>query len=205
MFNVKRARAQQKEYRRKGADRTTRQLVAALEQAGVAGQTLLDIGGGVGAIQHHLLAAGASRATNVEASPAYLDVAREEAGRRGLGDRITHLIGDFVGLAPEIPAADIVTLDRVICCYGDVQALVRLSAQRVRRQYGLVYPRDIWWVRAGIWVADTFQRLFGSQFRVFAHRTQAVEAILREEGLEKVYYRKTWVWQVAVYQRREPI
>jgi predicted TPR repeat methyltransferase len=199
---MERARAQQKEYGRKGAARTTLLLVQAIQAGGVDGQTVLDIGGGLGAIQHKLLAAGASQATHVDASTAYLNVAREEAERRDLAERIIHLRGDFVDLAPQIPPADIVSLDRVICCYDDMQALVRLSAQRARRRYGLVYPRDTWWLRAGIRLADLFLRLFGSQFQVYAHRTRAVETILQEEGLERVYYRRAGVWQVAVYARQ---
>ena len=44
-------------YRARGPGTTTRLLIAALKAAGVADLTLLDIGGGVGAIQHELLAA----------------------------------------------------------------------------------------------------------------------------------------------------
>jgi hypothetical protein len=51
---------------------------------------LLDIGGGIGAIQHELLAAGAAHATSVEAPVAYLEAVREESSRRGLGDRATY-------------------------------------------------------------------------------------------------------------------
>ena len=35
---------------------------------------------------------------------------------------------------------DILTLDRVICCYPDMQKLVGLSAKRARKLYGLIYP-----------------------------------------------------------------
>jgi magnesium-protoporphyrin O-methyltransferase len=178
-------------------------LIAALEQGGVAGQTLLDIGGGLGAIQHALLAAGASRATHVDASSAYLVLARREAERRGLASRIATLHGDFVALAPRLPPADLVTLDRVICCYDDMPALVRLSARLARRRYGLVYPRDTWWLRAAIRLADLILRAFGSQFQAFAHRTRQVEGILQEEGLEKVYYRRTLLWQLAVFENRK--
>lgn len=49
-----------------------------------------------------------------------VDAAQEEAKRKGLDDRIRFYHGDFVDLASEIPPADIVTLDRVICCYPDI-------------------------------------------------------------------------------------
>jgi acetyl-CoA C-acetyltransferase len=59
-------------------------LLEAIKKEGVAGLTLLDIGGGVGAIQHALLDAGVEQATDVDASSAYLDATRTEAQRRGL-------------------------------------------------------------------------------------------------------------------------
>ena len=117
------------------------------ESTDYRGATLLDIGGGVGVAQLDLLSAGLRSATDVDASSAYLDVAREEAQRRGYSERVSYRHGDLVALAPEIEPADIVTLDRVICCYHDMPALVRASAAKARRLYGLVYPHDAWWTR----------------------------------------------------------
>ena len=41
--------------------------------------------------------------------------------------------GDFVHQADDVEAADVVTLDRVICCYGDPKRWSVLSAARARR------------------------------------------------------------------------
>jgi hypothetical protein len=49
--------------------------------------------------------------------------------------------GDFIDLAEQVPEADAVTLDRVVCCYPDATTLVGASARKARRVYGLVYPR----------------------------------------------------------------
>ncbi len=46
---------------------------------------------------------------------------------------MSHHLGDFVEVAGSIQPADIVTLDRVICCYPDVERLVGLSSQRATR------------------------------------------------------------------------
>src|SRR5512136_1017316 len=104
-------------YQAHGPGKTTRMLIEALESAGIEGLTLLDIGGGVGAIQHELLKAGVNRATAVDASSAYLQADRQEAERQGHTARTTYHHGDFVELAPQLPPADIVTLDKAICCY----------------------------------------------------------------------------------------
>jgi len=201
VFDRKTAAHKLEQYRRQGPDRTTRILIDALTAEGVAGATLLDIGGGVGAVQHALFDAGARRATNVDASSAYLATARAEAERRGYADRVTHRHGNFVDLAPEVEPADIVTLDRVICCYHDMRQLVGLSSARANRLYGVVYPRDTWWTRIGLKLGNVFLRLSRNPFRTFVHPTTAVDAVIRNNGLKQRFLQQTFIWQVAVYGR----
>ena len=200
-FNPKLVAQELDHYRRKGAAKSTRRLVAALEAQGVDGMTLLDIGGGVGAIPHALLRDGVNSATAVDASSAYLDVAREEAQRRGLSDRIHFEHGNFVELAPNIPQADIVTLDRVLCCFDDMSALVGASAARAAQLYGLVYPRGLWWLRAIVRVWSGFARLTGNKMRFFVHAPSAVDALVRGQGFERRFYNTVGLWQVIIYAR----
>ena len=181
--------------------KTTPLLINALVSQGVETLTLLDIGGGIGAVQIELLRSGATAATSVEASSAYIQVAREEAARAAMEDRITYVHGDFVSLAASIPEADIVTLDRVICCYDDVEALVSLSASKARRLYGVVYPRSTWWVRLPLFIENMGYRLRRSPFRAFVHSSQLVESLISNAGLSPVYQQNTFVWQIVVYQR----
>jgi len=188
-------------YRLKGPIKTTRMLIEAIKEAGVDGLTLLDIGGGVGAVQHELLEAGVKDATDVDASKAYIQAARAESQRRGLAERVSYHYGNFVDLAKDIDSADIVTLDRVICCYDDMEKLVSLSAGRARKLYGVVYPRDTWWIKIGLAVGNLLSRLQRSPYRAFAHPTQAVEALVNSLGLKRSSYRQTLVWQVVVYSR----
>ncbi len=200
-FDKKVARRQLKKYRKKGPGKTTRLLIDMLKAEGVDGRTLLDIGGGIGAIQHELLNAGAQRATHVDASRAYIEAAIEESGRQGHDSRIDHRHGDFVQLAPDLDAADIVTLDRAICCYHDMRSLVGLSLERTRRLYGVVFPIDTWWTKAGTAITNLFLALLRKQFRVFIHPTTAVEALITSAGLERRHYRRKGAWQIAVYAR----
>lgn len=180
---------------------TTQALIRALVQVGVGQGTLLDIGGGVGAIQYELLRAGVREATSVDASGAYQDVARGEAERLGLTARIRFHQGDFVELAPQIPAADVVTLDRVVCCYSHMEPLVQLSAERCTRLYGLVYPRDRWLTRTVIRVQNVFRRLWGNPFRSFVHSAEAMDAIITALGFTLLRKVRTFAWEVAVYHR----
>ena len=176
-------------------------MLDTLKAQGIEGMTLLDIGGGVGAIQHELLAAGVSSATSADASRAYIKAAQQEAERRGQAGRVTYHHGDFVELAPGIEGADIVTLDRVICCYGDMEALVKLSAEKAHRYYGLVYPRSVWWTKAVVWLENFLQWVRRHPFRAFVHSSAAVDAVLRDNGLERLVHHETLFWQVVVYTR----
>ena len=200
-FNHKVAARELRHYRRRGPNKTTRMLLDALRAESVVGATLLDIGGGVGVIAHELLEAGAASASNVEASTGYLAAAQEEAARRGHADRMYFRHGDFVDLAAEVPPADIVTLDRVVCCYPDMDLLVRRSSARARRLYGLVYPRDTWWIKLGFRIQNFWLSVLGNPFRIYVHSTEAVDAIVRQSRLERRFHRKTIVWQVVVYAR----
>lgn len=188
-------------YQRGKPAKTTPLLVKALISGGVEALSLLDIGGGIGVVQLELLRAGAIAATSVDASTAYIQIAREEAARAAVDHRITYVHGDFVSLASTLPEADIVTLDRVICCYDDVKALVSLSASKARKLYGVVYPRSIWWVRLPLLLENLGYRVRRSPFRAFVHPSELVDQLIRDAGLKAVYHQNTFAWQVVVYQR----
>jgi hypothetical protein len=189
------------QYRRGGPDRTTRVLLDAIEAEGIEGATLLDIGGGIGAIQIELLASGAASTESVDASPAYVEVARAEAERRGLADRMVHRVGDFVAIAEEVGPADIVTLHRMVCCYSDMPRLLARSADHARRLVGLTYPRDAWWVHGVARMMNLTSRVTRSRLRWYTHSEAAMDSIIRGLGFERRFLRRTFLWQVAVYAR----
>jgi len=200
-FDQKKATEELLQYRNEGPVKTTRLLIDALIAEGISEMTLLDIGGGIGVLQHELLKAGVSSCINVEASKAYIEAIKEEAERQGHADRISHLHGDFVDLAEDLSQCDIVTLDRVICCYHDVKGLVEKSSALARKVYCLVYPLDRWSVRiGGVWENLTY-RLHRSSFRFFVHPPEVVEEILRAEGFEQRFYQEDGMWQIVVYRR----
>ena len=120
-----RRRLDARRYRKRGLGGTSRDLV---ELAGdVSGATVLEVGGGVGAIELELLAAGADRATNVELSGEYEEEAAKLLAERGLSERVDRRVGDFVD--EPVEPHDVVVMHRVVCCYPDVD---RSSAWRRR-------------------------------------------------------------------------
>ncbi len=201
-FSQKYVAKKLKQYRREGPKKTALQLIEALREQGIQGMTLLDIGGGVGDLQHALLGLGVSHATDCEASTAYLEACRQEAERLGHSDKIQHILGDFVELAKDIAPADIVTVDRVICCYSDMPALVNASAQKARKLYGVVYPLDKGWIKVVMTLYYNVRYwLQRSSMRQYIHSNEAIEALIRSNGLQRRFQRVMGPWQVEVYAR----
>jgi SAM-dependent methyltransferase len=188
-------------FRRRGPDRSTRLLIEALRSDGPIGETLLDIGGGIGAIHHELLDAGMHSAVEVDISSASIAAAEEEARRRGHDGRVQFVRGDFVDIAAGIDAADVVTLDRVICCYPNMEQLVAASSAKAKRLYGAVYPRESPWMRVGVVAINGWLRLTRSDFRVYLHAPAAIVRALTQHGLHLRTRRRTIAWEVAVFAR----
>ena len=201
-FSDREAADDLKRYLEQGPDKTTRALVNAIVAEGVEGTTVLDVGGGIGAIQLELLAAGATRAEAVDASGSYIEIARAEAERRGYGDRTSARVGDFVDLAKSVEPADIVTLDRVVCCYPDVDALLGAAADKATRIVGLVYPRDIWWNRIAARLVNAWGWLTRDATRWYQYPTGQVDGIMRRAGFAGREITRDWIWQVVLYRRQ---
>ena len=204
-FDSRMARSELKRYGKRGPRPTTRMMIAELvRDHGAQDADLLDIGGGIGAVQYELLAAGASRATSVDAAPAYVQTAREEAAKRGLGDRIEHIEGDFLDVAQDVAEADLVSLDRVVCCYPDADALVREAARKARSKMVLVAPKDGRWVRFLFLFPNAYLRLRHNPFRVHVHSHASLDRSAEESGLRPTGRTYRGLWSVLSYERTRP-
>lgn len=196
LFDERTARRELERFRRKGPTASTRKLVASVRGRGTS---LLDIGGGVGAVQHALAEAGTERVTGVDASHAYLAAVTLEAERRGYPSE--QHFGDFVEIAERIEPHDVVTLDRVLCCYPDLDALVDASASRARRAYGVVFPKERWWTRLGATLVNLGLRLWRSEYRAYVHSEARVDALVAAHGLQPTTRDATWLWNVRAWER----
>ncbi|HUL74361.1 MAG TPA: class I SAM-dependent methyltransferase [Vicinamibacterales bacterium] len=190
-------------YRRRGPDRVTRLMRDAV--IGAAGDsrpaTVLDIGGGIGALSLELIAAGVGQATVVDASRPYLEAARAEARRTGREDRLTIVPGDFVELAPTLAAADVVAMNRVVCCYPDVRGLLDTALARCGRVFAFSYPKRRWYIRAVAALGNGVRGLTGRPFRTFVHDERAMRAVAAAGGFRPQGRRETFVWRVEVWTR----
>jgi magnesium-protoporphyrin O-methyltransferase len=199
-FTDRVARRDARRYERRGLDRTSRRVVREVTRHGAAGRSVLEVGGGVGAVPLELLRAGGTRATVVEMSPAYDTHARRLAERAGLAGRVTRRVGDFA-TAGDIPPADVVVLNRVVCCDPDGPRLTAAAARHAGALLVLTYPRGAWWNRFAVRAVNLVQRLRGRAFRAFVHPPARIAAAAAEAGLAPDRLDRGLVWELRSFVR----
>jgi magnesium-protoporphyrin O-methyltransferase len=201
VFSERAARRAARRYRKRGLDATSRRIVDLLKERGLEGATVLEVGGGIGDLQIELLKAGAARAVNVELTPSYEDVAVDLLRELGLGDRVERKVADFADDGAAVEPADIVVLNRVICCYPDMPKLAGAAADHARRTLVMSFPRQAPWTRFGLALANLVLWITRSEFHVFLHRPRGILATSEARGLRTVSDRTGLVWQVATLER----
>jgi len=197
-FTSQKAAKELQSYRQGRLRPTTRLLRDSVVDAGLNQGSLLDIGGGVGALAFELLSRGMSSALVMDASAAYVAAASEEAQRQG--GRAQVLRGDFVQTSQAVPPADLVSLDRVVCCYPQYEPLLDQALSHAQHGVALSYPRDRWYVRAAVWF-DNVKRARKSGFRMFVHPPRRIQAAIERAGFVLVRRRFTLMWTMDVYVR----
>lgn len=201
IFSERGARAQARSYRRHGLDATSRRIVALLKDRGVEGLTLLEVGGGIGAIQIELLRAGLTRATSVELTPTYEQSALELLREAGFEDRVERRVMDFVDAAADIGAADIVVMNRVICCYPDLPRLAGAAADHARGLLVMSFPKERWWTRVIVGMANFGMGMTRREFRIFLHPMAEILGAAEKHGLKLSDDRTGAFWQISAMRR----
>lgn len=198
------SRFYRRRYKKHGLEKSQRQLVAGLMQAGISDAVLLEIGSGVGFLNQHLLGSGARKATGIELSAGMLKEANRFAQERGLQQRVDYIQGDFVQLANELENFDVSILDKVICCYPDADTMTHRSLGHTRRVYALTIPRDLWYVRTAVAIGSGLLWLMRSSFRSYVHDPVQIEHWVTQQGFSKQFEDTTPVWLTQVYVRNCP-
>jgi spermidine synthase len=202
MFNPRFARRSLDRYRRKGLDGLERGMLETASAGGLQGARVLEIGGGIGTIQTELLEAGAKRGEIVELVAAYEPYARELARERGLEDRVSFRVQDLLESSDTVDAADVVVLNRVVCCSPDGVRLTGIAARLAKRALVLSFPRDRFLVKTGLRLVNATMRVMGRSFRVFVHPPPSLVAAAESEGLRLVESGRGFVWEFVSLRRQ---
>lgn len=176
-------------------------MVAAGAVDALDGARVLEIGGGIGALQAALLEAGAAEGEIVELVAAYEPYARELARDKGLEERVAFRVADVIDQPEVVAPADVVVLNRVVCCSPDGLRLTGVAAGLTRRTLVLSFPRDRFLVRSGLRLVNVTMKILGRSFRVFVHPRAALVAAAEAEGLGLAQADRGFAWEFVALRR----
>jgi SAM-dependent methyltransferase len=199
--NAKRAR------NRETAAAITAALLSVLDETGLEGRSVLDVGCGTGDLAVAALGHGARSVSGFDLGAGAVASARALAQERRLAEHAAFEVGD--GSQVALPKSDVVVLNRVVCCYPSAEALLAntlgaagsvfaLTAPIDRGLMGL-YNRIFCWLRNG-WYAIRSKKFRG--FRVFVHDLAVIEARIVGAGFRpRTRQHRRLVWDLRVYER----
>src|SRR5919198_1565179 len=108
--------------------------------------------------------------------------------------------GDRADIAVEparVEPADIVVLNRVVCCYPDYERLLGAVAVHARRVVVFSHPPRNLVSRVIVAGQNLGFRLLRREFRVFTHPPDGMLAALERRGLRLVFAHRGIPWEIA--------
>ena len=200
-FDHKRAHKEWKEYEKSGVKANSRPLMDLIRSVDLKAGSMLEIGGGIGALIFESFKLGLAKANYVDISQAYSDTFITALKEKGLREKVEPRLGDFVELSPEIPQVDLVVLDKVICCYENYEELIKASTAKSSQWYAITIPRDTWWVKLVHGFGNVFRKLQKNPFKSFIHAHQDIFSVLEKEGFSLRKEKKRREWQSFLLER----
>lgn len=205
-FFSSRAKRYSRRFRKRGLSKEQQYLVTGIMETASRDKkfnpgTVLEIGCGIAGLLITLLRKGTVSATGIDASQGMIEKAKENAAHSGLSKQTEFFHGDFAAMESSISPAEVVILDRVLCCDGNPELLIRQSASKATGVYAVSFPRDFLPVRVFIKTGIAIAKLFPFQFTPYYHEPRLLCRWIEEQGFSAYYSRHTFLWQVMVYRK----
>ena len=205
-FFSKRAMHYDKRFHKKGVDKTQQFLLEGITTAMNNGKrsasTVMEIGCGIGGLLLTMLGKGLNYAIGVDASEGMLEKAKQNAAEMNFKDKTLFLHRDFVDVEPELNPADIVILDKVLCCDSNPQSLIKKSTAKTKAIYAVSFPRDHLLVRLFVKAGIAITKIFPVKFTPFYHEPTDIQRWIEDANFVLSCACNTFFWQVQVYTRK---
>lgn len=202
VFTEEVSRKEADRYRKRGLAPRSKKLLRRLESSvPIQSRSALEIGMGAGALTIEMLRRGARAVTGVDAVPAQVAAARGLAADYNVADRAEFLLGDFADISLQVAQADVVLMDRVICCYPDWFHFLSSAADHANVAIALTYPRDTWWFRIVNRAMDVWWMLQRSDFRFHIHPIPQMHGLLKSKGFRLQQVTTFFWWEILIATR----
>lgn len=162
-----------------------RMALALSESSEIAGRTALDVGCGPGELAIRLAERGAASVLGIDVAAEMVNVARQRAADRGVGDRCRFVQADFLR-HPVDETFDFTFALGVFDYVGDPPAFLRRQWDRTRGRLVVSFPRS---VPPRSWLRRAWHGMHGSRLHYYG----APRVIALASGLEGATARLHWI------------
>jgi len=200
-FNAKTATKEYNKYLKKGPLKATAKVIQQLAGQNLENKSLIDVGGGIGAIQWWFLEQGGQQTTGIDASSGYLQKAHEHATENGWGNKTSFIEGDCTEKYNEVDDAHFITLDKVVCCYPDYKDIISATCEKSREYVSLSYPMDGIISHALRNIGSLYFKIKKNPYRPFVHSVKEIRELFSQKGYERVAHNISFPWHVETYKK----
>lgn len=201
-FDKKTAKKQYRQYLKKGPSRVTAKIIQQLTSKTIEGKSLIDVGGGIGALQWWFLQQGGSQTTAIDASSGYLQQAEEHAVKNAWEEKTDFVLGDYTVVHTQVDRPDYITLDKVVCCYPDYKEIIEVSCKKAKTHIALSYPIDGIFSKIVSWFGALFIKFKSNSFRPYVHSVNKIREVFHGQGYERVSHTMAFPWHIETYRRK---
>jgi 2-polyprenyl-3-methyl-5-hydroxy-6-metoxy-1,4-benzoquinol methylase len=198
-FNKKTAAKEYRTYLKKGPSRVTARIIKQLESHDVTGKTMVDVGGGIGALQWWFLQNGGTQTIDIDASTGYLNQAENHAIENDWGDKTQFLAGDCTDVYDQIENADYITLDKVVCCYPNFKEILESTCDKSSSHVSLSYPMGGVIAQAIASLGGLYFKLKNNSYRPFVHPVNEIRGVFAAKGYQRVVHSRAFPWHIETY------
>jgi magnesium-protoporphyrin O-methyltransferase len=200
LFDLKTAQKQYRKYIKKGPGRVTQKIIDQLSNFSIHQEdVLIDVGGGIGALQWWFLSQNGKNTVGVDASSGYQKIANKHALDLNLSDRSTQLFGDFACLELSALKGNYVTLDKVICCYPDFKSVLQKAVNTHPEVISLSYPLHGYLASIIRGFGVLFMKILGTSFKPYVHNGKHVQLLLIDLGYQLKYQDILFPWRIQTF------
>jgi magnesium-protoporphyrin O-methyltransferase len=200
-FDKKKSNKEYRDYLKKGPSRITAKIIKQLTSQTIEGKSLLDVGGGIGALQWWFLTMGGAQTSSIDASSSYLLQSQNHATENEWGSKTQFIFGDYTEVHNQVHSPDYITLDKVICCYPNFKEIIEISCFKANSHVALSYPTDDVFSKIIFGLIILFMEFKRNSFRPYIHPVKSIRKAFEQYGYERVSYAMAFPWHIETYRK----
>ncbi len=194
------------EYKSSGLSESSKVLLGFLEEEGLTGKTLVELGCGPGGFSVECLKKGASSSFGIDLSPKMIQTANELATSLNLQDRAKFLVGNAA--TAEVPSSQIIVMDKMLCCFPDAESILKNVVDSASDTIGFVVPRDQGLfkvpLRIGVFFKNLYEKLRNRNVGwLYLHSLNIIDQTLRNAGFNNRKRAVSGFWLIFVYSKTQ--